>query len=241
MSRARLWRIMTGREDSDVENVMMTWGVENEWQGVAATSQYLGVIFDHTGDFQRNHGPHVMTTESCVYEITCHPDGQYGDRIGLEVKCPCSMTMDHKLYDSIQPHHMSQMQTNMLVCGFDMMYYACWTPDEVRVWRVESSAAYVDWMQDRLSEFGHFLVKDEAPTKLGKRPVPPDVAFELAEQLERVTKSYGWETELRDACSVATKQEHLDLLRKSFPARLGTPAEIDRMSEIMEERAALLR
>ena len=162
-SRKKLWRLMTGREQPASHNQAMAWGKHNEWRAVAAVEALTGVIFDCTGDHQK---------KVYVNGLAATPDGVSGE-VGLEVKCP------EKVYDEIPAHYMAQIQGQILVCGFALVYFGCWGNTFLRCWEVPRSGEYVAAMLSLLEEFAGYVDRDEEPPRLPRKPVLPQVTCRL--------------------------------------------------------------
>jgi hypothetical protein len=161
MSRQKLFRVMTGKESRDPLNDKMAWGLDHEHDAVAAVEAHTGLMFDYTGKNQQ----HI---ERACYGTT--PDGSCG-HIGLEVKCPS------KLYDDVPAHYMVQVQGQAWLAGFEQVYFGAWTPEETRIWRVDSGGEYVKWMMPLLTEFMTY-VQDDVEPKRKKKVIPPEVITE---------------------------------------------------------------
>lgn len=164
MSRKKLWRILTGREKPDDPTARMRWGTHNEHRAVAAVEAETGLLFDFTGEHQRS-----VKWENGWYSST--PDGISGE-IGLEVKCP------EKPFDDIPDHYLAQVQGQIYVCGLAEVYFACWGNTFQRIWRIPLSMDYQRKMADLLEEFRGYLLSDEEPPRLSRKPVMPPVAVE---------------------------------------------------------------
>ena len=88
-----------------------------------------------------------------------------------EIKCPYSQ----QLYDAIPPYYMAQVQGQLEITNRQWAAFICWTPENMRVWRVERSNEYWDWMHLRLADFWTWVVaKIEPPRekKVKEKDIP---------------------------------------------------------------------
>jgi hypothetical protein len=172
MSRQKLFRILTERQERDPINDMMQWGIDHEKDAVAGVEAITGILFDYTGENQQH-----FTGDWMDIPIGTTPDGLclVSDNktidVGLEVKCPV------KMYDSVPIHYMPQVQGQASIIDFGGVYFSAWTPESQRVWVVPASVEYATWMLPLLAEFMDYLDDDEEP-KRKKKVIPPEVKYE---------------------------------------------------------------
>lgn len=164
-SRQKLWRVMTGRENRDPINANMQWGIDNEHRAVAAAEAITGMLFWNTGGNQVHHVDGRFGTT---------PDGSH-QRVGLEVKCPQSLT------DEVPDHYIPQVQGQMWIADFDRVVFCQWTPDEARAWWVIRSDEYIEAMRPLLDDFLACLDSDTQP-KRRKKPTLPEVETKRIDQ-----------------------------------------------------------
>lgn len=165
ISRQKLWRVLTEREQRDPLNAAMQWGIDNEHRAVAGVEAHTGILFERTGKNQKHY---TMQGYACVYGTT--PDGM-SKLTGLEVKCPSN------IYDEIPAHYIPQIMGQIMIVGFESVLFSAWTPTEQRIWKVYADDAYSEWMLDHLEEFMAYWRNDEEP-KRRKKPVQPDIQNE---------------------------------------------------------------
>jgi len=170
-SRQKLFRVMTGLENRDAMNANMQWGIDNEHRAVAAAEAITGEIFLNTGEGQIHYESSAGMSGKEEWSWGTTPDGDNGDNIGLEVKCP------QALKDDVPDHYLPQVQGQIYIAGFDSVVFCQWTPEESRAWRVTHSIDYIDHMVELLDEFMLCLVNGEQP-KRRKKPVMPEIKTE---------------------------------------------------------------
>jgi putative phage-type endonuclease len=158
-SRAEAWRLITGRKTFD-GNDATRHGNECEPIAVAAYEAHTGqIVTDQQRWFEREYfGTHI--------------DGLAGQTI-TEFKCPVA-----GLYDDVPPYYMAQIQGQMGIVLVTDCHFVAWTPDEMRIWRVEFSLDYWNWMRPLLDEFWNCVQKDIEPGRLKRRPQPVAVKTE---------------------------------------------------------------
>jgi hypothetical protein len=161
MSRQKLFRVLTGKEERDPMNDDMQRGLDNEFRAVAAAEAITGLIFKHTGEGQK----HYLLND---YGTT--PDGSCGST-GLEVKCP------RALKDEPPIHYLPQVQGQCWIAGYDTVVFCQWHEDEgSRAWTIPRSDEYIAQMKDLLEEFNACILKDEPP-KRRRKPVLPALSI----------------------------------------------------------------
>ncbi len=189
MSRAELWRVMTGRREV-VSTDRMQWGSDNEFRAVAAVECYQGLIYSNTGKAQKSHfrdadGYTLRATPSGVYT---HQNGHIGL---LEVKCP------QDLHEQVSPYILAQVQFQAFVYGslpigktlaetweeFGFERFrspvvditVCeWTFNVTRAWHVKPNPEYIKAALPLVDEFVAYVRDDKEPRRLKRAPVMPD-------------------------------------------------------------------
>lgn len=160
MSRQKLFRILTGKENREPPTAAMMWGVNHELDAVRAVEVETGLLFSETGKNQRH------------YMLDCFgatPDGRCGST-GLEVKSP------QNLADTVPEHYLPQVQGQSWIAGFDTVLFGQWQYDETRIWTVARSDEYIGAMKELLDEFMQCLTSDTEP-KRRKKPVLPTLTI----------------------------------------------------------------
>lgn len=156
-SRAEAWRLITCRKTFD-GNDATRHGTECEPLAVAAYEAHTGeIVTDQQRWFEREHfGTHV--------------DGLVGGDLVTEFKCPVA-----GIYDDVPAHYMAQIQGQMGIALVTECHFVAWTPDELRIWKVEFSKDYWFWMRPLLDEFWQCVQKDIEPARLKRKPKPIEV------------------------------------------------------------------
>jgi putative phage-type endonuclease len=155
-SRAEAWRLITGRKTFD-GNDATRHGEECEALAVAAYEA-------HTGE--------IVTDQQRWYSVDhygTHIDGNAGGLV-TEFKCPVS-----GIYEDVPVHYMPQIQGQMYICGSGLCHFVAWTHDEMRIWLVECSSTYWNWLEPLLGEFWQCVQKDIEPARLKRKPKPIEV------------------------------------------------------------------
>ena len=160
MSRQKLWRILTEREDREPVNEFMQHGLDNEFRAIAATEAITGLVFMETGSNQVHYTAHGYGTT---------PDGRCGSTF-VETKCP------QKLTDEPPSHYLPQVQGQMWIAGGDTVIFSQWTEEETRAWIVPRSEEYIQIMTPLLADFVLCLTNDTEP-KRRKKPVLPELSI----------------------------------------------------------------
>ena len=161
-SRAKLWRLMTGREVEE-DNPYMINGRENEHRAVAGVEAFMGWKFDHTGKDQKRS----KTRRYGNFESSAKPDGDYRG-FGLEVKCP------KNLKDEIRLNYQVQLCAQFDMCGFQAIYYSEWTPEEQRIWRVSRDGylSILNEVMPYLKYFSKYVITDTEPKRFSAKANP---------------------------------------------------------------------
>lgn len=161
-SRQQLWRRTMGLETFE-GNPATQWGEENEENAVISYAkrtwpepkiERVGFVI---------HPGHAWL--GCSPDILINDDG-----IG-EIKCPFTQ----KLYDEIPMYYMAQVQGQLEITNRQWAAFICWTPERMRVWRVERSSQYWDWLHLRLADFWTWVAaKIEPPRekKVKEKDIP---------------------------------------------------------------------
>lgn len=152
-SRAEAWRLITGRKTFD-GNDATRHGEQCEPLAVAAYEAHTGEIVT---DQQRWFEQEFLGT---------HIDGIASGRI-TEFKCPVA-----GLYEDVPEHYMPQIQGQMTLANLAECHFVAWSHDELRIWRVEHSNEYFEWMRPLLTEFWSMVQTDTEPARLKRKPTP---------------------------------------------------------------------
>jgi len=194
MSRAELWRVMTGKREV-VPTDRMQWGSDNEFRAVAAVECHQGLIYSNTGKAQESH---FRDAEAEGYTLRATPDGVYTHQNGdiglLEVKCP------QNLHKDVRPYIIAQVQFKAYVCetidrgGFCTLstpftsdITVCeWTFNGTRAWHVDPNPEYIEAALPLVDEFAAYVRDDKEPPRLKRAPVMPDCEVTLLFEEERL-------------------------------------------------------
>jgi len=166
MSRQKLFRTIKGLEPKFEGNEMTQWGNDHEQDAVDSYEAHTGVIAFNTGEQQK------FVIHPAFDWMGCTPDGNTNDRL-IEVKCPFN-----KMYEDVPAYYMAQMMGQMAITGHNKCDFVAWREDETRIWAVEYSDEYVEVMFEMLKEFWQY-VQDDVEPKRKRKPVLPDVKYEL--------------------------------------------------------------
>ncbi len=161
-SRQKLFRLKKGIETFE-GNEMTQWGTDNEHNGIFAYEAEMGVLVEETG-------LHIHRDYDW---LGCSPDGLI--ELGcIEVKCPYSQAP----YLEIPPRYIPQIIGVCEVMDREFIDFVCWTPYDLKVWRVYRDVDFWDEMLPHLDEFWSYVLRDEQP-KRRKKPTMPDIKAEL--------------------------------------------------------------
>ena len=163
LSRAACWRAYMGEEKP--VNEAMLYGTEYEEVARDSGERTLGVLSYHVGI-------HV----SDDYDWLCSSTDGVLDKMGLhEIKCRATQP-----YEAISPQHMAQIQVQLECAGYGRCYFQSWTPDQQRIWLVERSKDYFEWLLPHLKEFWGYVCQKEEPQRLSKkRRYPQDIPYNV--------------------------------------------------------------
>lgn len=164
-SRQQLWRRTMGLETFE-GNPATQWGEENEANAVQSFVKHSmpPPVIEMVGFVK--HPTHDWL--GCSPDILINAGG-----LG-EIKCPFSQ----QLYDEIPIYYMAQVQGQLEITNRHWAAFICWTPERMKVWRVERSTEYWDWLHLRLADFWTWVVaKIEPPRdkKVKEKDIPPVV------------------------------------------------------------------
>ena len=158
-SRARLWRLKTGREVQE-DNYFLEYGRINERRAVTAVECACDMFFDGTGEEQTK-----FSMDMGWADLVAYPDGHDGST-GLEVKCPQSLHVE------IPIQYLVQMCGQFMVAGFERIIYAEWAPAETRIWEVLPDRSMEDLLYPALKEFVGYVEADKEPPRYTKKSNP---------------------------------------------------------------------
>ena len=168
MSRQKLFRVLTGKEEREPINDDIQRGLDNEFRAVAAAEAITGLIFSRTGDDQKHYEVLEMAGGVSIPTYGTTPDGDCG-HTGLEVKCPRALKEEPPI------HYLPQVQGQCWIAGFDTVVFCQWTEDDgSRAWMIPRSEEYIEQMKQLLIDFRVCLINDTEP-KRRKKPVLPTI------------------------------------------------------------------
>lgn len=163
-SRQALYRQLKGIDEPFTGNEATEYGNANEANAVDAYEAHQGVIVQKSGGRQE----FVIHPE---YDwLGCTPDGHTEHRL-TEFKCPY-----YKMYDEPPAYYIAQTIGQMACTGFKECDLAAWSPDELKIWRIEFSPEYWDQMLALLQLFWDDVQNGIEP-KRRKKPVMADVNY----------------------------------------------------------------
>lgn len=157
-SRQALWREKTGREQPFTGNEITLWGEINEPNAISQFEIETGYIVLPVGFVV--HPDHDWLGAS--------PDGLVNPKGCVEAKCPYTQ----KPHEDVPAHYLPQVVAEIEITRGDWCGFISWTPTECRIWRVEASRDYWDWMFPLLQDFWKCVQEDVEP-KRQKKPVFP--------------------------------------------------------------------
>lgn len=149
-SRQQLWRRLMGVEVFE-GNEATQWGVTQEPVALAAYQKEFNVTTTEVGFVQH----------PSMEWLGASPDFLVGIGGVGEIKCPYNQT----LYDEIPPYYMAQVQGQIQVANATFAHFVCWTPVAMRVWKVNRSDSYWDWLHLRLADFWCWVVAQIEPPR----------------------------------------------------------------------------
>ena len=169
-SRPACWKEYMGAETVVTDG--LTWAMEygNEYEEVARDAGERAM-----DALSYPVGVHV----SDDYDWLCSSTDGVFHKMGLhEIKCRPTQP-----YEEISPQHMAQIQVQLECAGCGRCYFQSWTPDQQRIWLVQRSRDYFEWLLPHLEEFWGYVCRKEQPPRLGKRrrypqDIPHNVIYE---------------------------------------------------------------
>ena len=166
-SRQKLYRQMKGIDPKFEGNDATEYGNANECNAVDAYEAHQGVICSGTGENQA----FTVSVDEPWIGATC--DGIVEGVRLVEFKTPY-----YKMYDEAPPYYIPQCMGQMFITGYKQCDLAVWTPEELRIWRIDFSQEYWDVQLALMKDFWECVQSDTGP-KRRKKPVMPDVEIEL--------------------------------------------------------------
>jgi len=165
-TRQKLYRQILKIDPRFDGNEMTQWGEDNEQNCCDGYELNQSVIVYHSGKNQkfRKHPSHDW--------LGCTPDGFTDDRI-VEFKCPYN-----KMYDVAPAHYVAQIMGQMAITGMAQADLVAWTPEELRIWRIDFSQEYWDMQLELLQDFWQYVQQEEEPKRRAK-PTMPSVEIEF--------------------------------------------------------------
>lgn len=157
-SRAKLWKLKTGKKEREPPNEYMLFGTENEHIAIHSYQVVSGNVVDDCGLIV--HPSYDFLASSPDGIIDCI--GIDGDSKGcLEVKCR------HKEpHQSISAQFIAQIFGQLACTGFKECHFHSWSPSGQRTWRVEWVDEYWEWLFPLLQGFWWYVENDEEPPGL---------------------------------------------------------------------------
>lgn len=156
-TRIRYWKEKTGREEKEDVTGLQMFGKENEPRAIHAMECDLGLVFQHTGDNQKQYGRDVGDH----VRVVAHPDGEVHEEIFAEAKC-----ITVKLRDHIRPKGLIQCQMYYELCPtLKAVIYSEWTPAAQRHWLVRNNPELGEICWDYINKFITHLVEDTEPRR----------------------------------------------------------------------------
>lgn len=134
-------------------NEATQYGTDHEPIALAAYSAQTAIAVTQTGFI-----PHPS-----IDWLGGSPDGLTNDRV-VEIKCP----FGQKVYDDCPSHYMAQVQGLMECVNLPSCDLAVWTPEKLRVFTIERSPEYWNWMFPKLAEFWCYVKADVEPPRAKK-------------------------------------------------------------------------
>lgn len=163
-SRQQLWRRFYGLEVFE-GNDATRWGEESEPLAKIAYTCRVSPLVKEVG----------FIKHPTLDWLGASPDLLIGEEGLGEIKCPYSQ----QLYDEIPPYYMAQVQGQLQVADKKFAHFICWTPEQMRVWKVARSDQYWDWLHLRLADFWTWVVAKIEPPKEKKPKATPTVHTEI--------------------------------------------------------------
>ena len=160
-SRQALWRRIMGLETFE-GNEATQWGEANEPVALAAYEK-LHQAVEQVG-FVR-HPEHEWLGAS--------PDFLVGLEGVGEIQCPFSK----EIHKEIPAYYMAQIQGQMEITHRDWCDFVVWVPDGMRVWRVERSHEYWEWLHILLADFWTWVTAQVEPPRQSKPKSVPKVSI----------------------------------------------------------------
>jgi putative phage-type endonuclease len=171
--RPRLYREKIGTEPPFNGNHMTQYGNDNEMNAIEAYELDQRVFVDNCGDNQifLKHPKHDW--------LGCTPDGRVMTENRLvEVKCPWG-----KMHTEAKPQYVAQTMGQMAITGATECDLTVWSPEELRIWRIQFSQEYWDMQLPLLEYFWQCVLDKTIPKPFHKtrnpKPVMPPVDIEL--------------------------------------------------------------
>ncbi len=165
-SRQELWRKWNGLAEPHSEETLerFRWGHDHEKDAVGFYEVETGEVVTDCLDRQ------VFVP----YEdwSGCTPDGFVGEQGLLECKCPT------KVWDIPPTYYWLQVQSQLAITGRQWCALTAWTPEESRIWVVQTDTEYWPWAKPLLLECWKNLTTGMEPKKSKKPKIPMEVQWE---------------------------------------------------------------
>lgn len=158
MSRQKLWRVMTGREEPFTGNQFTQWGHDHEIDAISAYEAHTGIFLEKTGDEQE------FVKHPVIEWLGCTPDGR---NPLVQAKCPQSQ------YEEPRDYHLPQLLVEMACTDSEFEDYVVWTPEEARIWRVYRDPVAWQHLMERMSDFWALVCEDKEPPRGKREKLPP--------------------------------------------------------------------
>ena len=151
MSRQKLWRLLTGREQQQPGNAAMEYGVIHEpiaidWYECETGNLVTQVGFVPHGDY-----------------LGASPDGLVGRDGAIEVKAPLA-----KAHESIPEHYMPQCVGVLHICKRQWLDFISWHPERQIVHRItaeKTASLWASWEAQLIEFYEQFVLADREPPR----------------------------------------------------------------------------
>lgn len=159
-SRQQLWRRIMGLETFE-GNEATEWGETHEPVALTAYEHFQQISVEQVGFVA--HQEHDWLGGS--------PDFLVGLEGVGEIKCPFSKEIPKE----IPSHYMAQVQGLLEITNRDWCDFVVWVPDGMRIWRVERSREYWEWLHLQLADFWTWVVAQVEPPRQKKPASVPKI------------------------------------------------------------------
>jgi putative phage-type endonuclease len=159
-SRQQLWRRIMGLETFTGNEATM-WGETHEPVALDAYQNFQQILVEQVGFV-----PHQE-----YGWLGGSPDFLVGLEGVGEIKCPFSKEIPRE----IPAYYMAQVQGLMEITNRSWCDFVVWVPDAMRIWRVERSPEYWEWLHVQLADFWTWVVAQVEPPRQKKPASVPKI------------------------------------------------------------------